>query len=152
MKKQQKTYLLLTAVIVIWGLIGYQIYNRLNPSTPELETLAIENKFQRQEISEQSFYKLKEMYRDPFLGKFPKKKSTIRKINQQKTKSTIPFPSVVYNGVIEGNNSKSYILTVKGKQQIIKKGEMFQGVKLIKATKEEATVKFQNETKTIVKQ
>ncbi len=150
MNKQQKTYLLLIAVLVIWSMIGYQIYFRLNPSTPEFETGSIQKKFQRQQAIEQSFYDLTPVYRDPFLGGFPKKK-IVRKKTVVSKKSTIPFPNVQYNGMIRGNSRKSYILTVNGKQEIIKLGEVFQGVKLLRATKSEVRVKFEKETKTIVK-
>jgi|TARA_B110000046_G_C13026081_1_gene414214 hypothetical protein len=151
MTKQQKTYGLLIAVLVIWGVIGYQIYIRLNPPTPEFETNQIQTRFQRKQAVKQSFYALNKEYRDPFLGRFPKKK-TVRKKTIISKKLTTPFPNVQYNGIIEGNGHKSYILTVNRKQEIIKLGQVFQGIKLIKGTKNEILVKFENETKKIVKQ
>lgn len=151
MTKQQKTYGLLIVVLVIWGMIGYQIYTRLNPSAPEIEMSQIQTRFQKQEAVEQSFYKLNDEYRDPFLGGFPKKK-TVRKKTVFSKKSTTPFPNVQYNGIIEGNRSKSYILTVNGKQEIVKKGQVFQGVKLLRASRTEVQVKFEGEIKKIVKQ
>ena len=74
MKKQHKTYLLLGAVLAIWGLIGHQIYSRLNPSIPELETYQGSSSFQKEKVTETSFYEIQKQYRDPFLGKFPTKK------------------------------------------------------------------------------
>ncbi|PQJ80289.1 hypothetical protein [Polaribacter porphyrae] len=153
MKKQQKTYILLIAVLFIWGAIGYQIYSRLNPPTPELNLTQVQSTFQKQKVVTQTHYEIKEEYRDPFLGKFPKKKKIIkRKKVNPKSKVIIPFPNVVYNGLVEGNKTKSYILTVNRKQEILKKGETHQGVKLISATKNEAVVQFQKQRKTIVKQ
>jgi hypothetical protein len=152
LKKQQKTYILLIAVLGIWGAIGYQIYVRMNPPAPKIGSLPAQSSFQRQSIKTQSFYQLQEPYRDPFLGKFPKKKATVQgKKRVFENKPTIPFPNVIYNGMIEGN-STSYILTVNGKQEILEKGATHQNVKLISATKEEAIVQFQKERKTIVKQ
>lgn len=151
MTKQQKTYGLLIAVLVIWGMIGYQIYTRLNPSVPEIEMSQIKTRFQKQEVVEQSFYELSPEYRDPFLGVFPKKK-IVQKKRVVSKKSTSPFPNVQYNGIIEGNRSKSYILTVNGKQEIVKKGQFFQGVKLLRASKTEVQVKFEGEIKKIARQ
>ena len=151
MTKQQKTYGLLIAVLVIWGLIGYRIYTRLNPMAPEIEAGNFQKRFQKQKAIEQSFYELGQEYRDPFLGGFPKKK-IVRKKTLVSKKSARPFPNVQYNGMIQGNSRKSYILTVNGKQEIIKLGQSFLGVTLIKATRNEVTVRFEKENKTVVKQ
>jgi hypothetical protein len=151
-KKQQKTYVLLIAVLGIWGAIGYQIYNRMNPSVPKTEVLQAQNTFQKIPIITTSFYEIHEIYRDPFLGHFPKKKRTVVKKKPKQEQSKIPFPEVIYNGLIQGGSATTYILTINGRQEILKKGETFQKVKLIKANKEEAVVRFLKETKTILKQ
>lgn len=153
MKKQQKTYLLLFAVLIIWSIIGYQIYSRLNPSTPKLEKVQVTSTFVKEKAGVTSFYKVSETYRDPFLGKYPqkKKKKTIKK-KIVKQKSTTPFPNVVYNGIIKGSTSQSYILTINGRQEIIKLGKEIQKVTLIKANAKKAVVKFQGESKTLSRQ
>ena len=147
MTKQTKTYTLLIAVLGIWGTIGYQIYQRMNPNVPQIKELKVQNTFQKIPIAETSVYKLREEYRDPFLGGYPKKKITV--VN--KTSKT-PFPNVSYNGTIQIGKRNSYILTINGKQDILKKGDIFEKVKLIKADKEKAVVRFLRETKTILKQ
>ncbi len=150
MNKQQKTYGLLIAVLVIWGLIGYQIYIRLNPSTPELEAFTVQNTFKKQQVVETSFYEVKAEYRDPFLGGFPKKK--VRKKRIVKPKEIVRFPRIIYNGVIQGNTSKSYILTINNSQELVKLGQEIQGVKLVMANTKEAIVKFKGVKKTILLQ
>lgn len=150
MNKQQKTYGLLIAVLVIWGLIGYQIYIRLNPSTPELEAFTVQNTFKKQQVFETSFYEVKDEYRDPFLGGFPKKK--MRKKRIVKPKEIVHFPRIIYNGVIEGSTSKSYILTINNSQELVKLGQEIQGVKLVTANTKEAIVKFKGVKKAILLQ
>lgn len=150
MKKQHKTYILLIAVIGIWGAIGYQIYKRMNPSIPELANIEVQNTFQKIPETKTEFYQLQKDYRDPFLGGYPKKKRT--KTKPKPEKPAIPFPRVVYNGIIQGGKKTTYILTINGQQEILKKGDVFQKVKLIKADKEKAVVRFLKETKTILKQ
>ena len=51
--------------------------------------------------------------------------------------------------MIKGNVSQSYILTINGRQEIVKLGQATQRVTLIKATMKEAVVKFEGEIKTI---
>ena len=151
MKKQQKTYILLIAVLVIWGIIGYQIYIRLNPPAPELNIAKLNTNFVRQQTIQSSFYELKTSYRDPFLGGFPKKKRIVKKKKViPKAKPTIPFPNVVYNGIIEGNSSTAYILTINGRQEIVKLGQEVQKITLTKATKKEVVVQFEGISKTIL--
>ena len=151
MKKQQKTYGLLIAVVLIWGIIGYQIYSRLNPPILELNTVQINNSFTREKALEIPFYELKPEYRDPFLGKFKEKKKVV-KTKKIIPKIEIPFPTVLYNGIIETSSSKSYILTINGKQQILKLGEVSQEIKLISADFEKAVIGFGKQRKTITKQ
>lgn len=151
MNKQQKTYGLLIAVFVIWGIIGYQIYIRLNPPILELKASEVNSSFVRQQINETSFYEVQANYRDPFLGKLPEKKKVIQK-SFVEPKMILPFPSVIYNGIIEGNNSKAYILTINGKQEIVIIGQEIQKIKLIKADSKQAIVKFEGIQKILLLQ
>jgi hypothetical protein len=148
MNKQQKTYFLLFTVLIIWGIIGYQIYIRLNPPITKLEKIELKNTFVPQQNIENTLYELSTTYRDPFLGEFPKKKNRNRK-RIVKPKTTVPFPSVVYNGVIGGGKSKSYILTINGRQDIVKLGKTFQDVKLLSANTKQIIVRFQGVKKII---
>lgn len=151
MNKQQKTYGLLGIVLIIWGMIGYQIYMRMHPPTPELKTESIQTYFQEQKTDKHPFYILNKAYRDPFLGGFPKKK-TVQKKTIISKKPTIAFPDVQYNGSVEGNKESSYILTVNGIQDVVKVQQVLQGVQLVKASENQVSVKFKNELKKIMKQ
>ncbi|MDG1697984.1 MAG: hypothetical protein P8H93_03570 [Polaribacter sp.] len=132
-------------------MIGYQIYTRMHPPTPKVKTENIQTHFQEQKTDKHAFYTVNQAYRDPFLGKFPTKK-TIRKKTIVSKNTTTVFPDIQYNGSVEGNKEKSYILTINGKQDIVKIKQVLQGVQLIKATENEISVKFKNELKKIKKQ
>lgn len=147
--KKNKTYLLFFAVLVIWSIIGFQMYRRLNPSIPALEKVEVKSTFVKEKVIATSFYEIQPIYRDPFLGKYPQKKKKVVRKKIVKPKSTIPFPNVVYNGMIKGNVSQSYVLTINGRQEIVKLGQAVQKVTLIKATMKEAVVKFEGVVKTI---
>jgi hypothetical protein len=152
LKKQHKTFFLLFAVLVIWGLIGYQVYKRLNPTKPLLETTSFSSSFTPEKKVENSFYELKGNYRDPFLGKFAKKKKKIVKKRIVKPKPIVRFPNIIYNGIIEGNQSISYILTMNNQQHILKLGDTIEQIKLLRANSKEAVVVFQGNKKTILLQ
>ena len=99
MNKQKKTYILLIAVLGIWGAIGFQIYQRMYPSVPELEELEVQNTFQKMPIVAASVYEIHEEYRDPFLGNYPKKKRAVINKKPKQEKPKIPFPEVIYHGI-----------------------------------------------------
>ncbi len=147
MNKQQKTYILLGAVLIIWGIIGYQFLGNFSPNTAEVvKTSSLE--FIPKKITHQKGYTVLANYRDPFLGKIPavKKKSTKRKKKAPKIKTN--FPNIIYNGVFEGS-SKSFLLTINREQEIMVIGQTFKKVTLKSADKIKIKVLFNSEIKTI---
>ncbi len=148
MTKQQKTYVLLVAVIAVWGVIGYQIYSKLGNDTEIATEMAAIEKYQPKNIEQRVAYSINETYRDPFLGTIKTKKKVVkRKKAMKKTDPTKPFPNIVYNGVVNGGGVQSYVLTVNGKQELFKLRETIKNIKLVKASSEKITVQFNNESK-----
>lgn len=150
MTKQQKTYVLLTAVAIVWGLIGYRIYIGMNPTTEIVEAGIQQQKFTPKTFEKTKAYTLKADYRDPFLGKLATQKKNVRKKTAPTSKKNdIPFPNIIYNGIVEGGRSKSYTVTVNGKQELLKIGQSIQEVKLLKANTDQITLLFNGITKVI---
>ncbi|WP_431166745.1 hypothetical protein [Tenacibaculum halocynthiae] len=150
MNKQQKTYFLLVAVLIVWGLIGYQFFKKINPTENEVLGDQIPKKYIPEKINKSKSYVVIAKYRDPFLGTmFSEQKKVKRKNIAPKQEMNIPFPTVVYNGIVEGGNSKSYTITVNGKQDLLRIGEELLGVKLIKANSKQIKVHFNTVIKTI---
>lgn len=148
MIKQQKTVGLLVAVLIVWGAIGYQVFMRLQ-SNSGITAVEINSTFTPQKYTEKEFYTIKEPYRDPFSGKFPSTKV----IRTKKVKNlTVVFPSIVYNGIISGNTSQSYILTINGRQEVFKLKETNNEVTLLKATVEKVMISYKGNKKTILLQ
>ena len=148
MTKQQKIVGLLVAVLIVWGAIGYQIFMSLHPNSG-ITAIEVKSTFTPQKYTEKEFYTIKEPYRDPFLGKFPSTK--VIRINKAK-KLTVVFPSIVYNGIISGNSSQSYILTINGRQEVFKLKDTLNEVTLLKATVEEVMISYKGNKKTILLQ
>lgn len=144
MNKKQKTYALLIVVLVIWGLIGYNIYRYLNPieerqpvATPKRNTTSIEP------VPKDTL--IIPNYRDPFLGKvFLSKRN-----NRNPVTNSLKFPSIMYHGLVEGSRVKSYIISIENQQELLKLGQTFLDVKLISANAKAITISFKGARKTI---
>lgn len=144
MNKNQKTYVLLAAVVVIWGAIGYQIYGYLNPSTPEIPPTVSERFTPKGQVKEVT-YTIKPDYRDPFFGKiYRKPKPKKKKVH---SKQQIIFPSISYDGIVNNGNTKTFLISINGSQEIFKVKDRMSGVELIKGNNQEITLKYKGETK-----
>ncbi len=149
MKKQQKTYLLLAAVIGIWGAIAFQFFKTLNPEDSQ-QKIAVREKFVPKKTATVHFHTVKKLERDPFLGKIKVAKKAVQKKEKVEPKKVVRFPKIVYNGIVKGNGNQSYIITINGQQQVFRIKEILKGVQLIKANHKEAVVKFEGTLKTFV--
>lgn len=147
MKKQQKTYLLLAAVIGIWGAIAFQFFKTLNPEDSQ-QKITVREKFVPKKTATVHFHTVKKLARDPFLGTIKVTKKAIKK--KVEPKKVVRFPKIVYNGIVKGNGNQSYIITINGQQQVFQLKEIFKGVQLIKANHKEAVVKFEGTLKTFL--
>lgn len=143
MSKNQKTYLLLFAVALVWGAIGYQFYKGYNPDVPEI-AINTSSRFTPEKYNKQASYTINPEYRDPFTGKLYRKPVKIKK--KSTPKPQVVFPAILYKGVITGSK-KSYIISIGGNSQIFQMKQTISGVTLIKESKKSITVKYQNETR-----
>ncbi|WP_075343325.1 hypothetical protein [Tenacibaculum agarivorans] len=149
MKKQQKTYILLVVVILIWSVVGFQFFGYLNAHTEDIPEINYK-KFTPKATQKKERYKVAEHTRDPFLDKYKsvaKKKTT----SNRKKVSTIPFPNTSYQGIVMNKNSKSFIVTINGNQHIMKTGSVINGVKLVSGNSNTIRLRYQGQTKTVTK-
>lgn len=145
MTKQQKTYILLIAVLIVWGIIGFQIYNYLNPEEDIVETLSFEE-YSPTLKKEKEIYEVKLHKRDPFLGKIlvAPKVTTVA----VKKKESVIFPQILYNGLVESGNTKTFVISIDGKQTVFKLGQVVKNIKLVKANSKEVVLEYMKERKT----
>ena len=144
MSKNQKTYLLLLAVVIIWGAVGLQIYNYANPDEPEPDVL-VAQKFVPKVVDKTESYSIQPDYRDPFFGKLYKKpvpKPTRKKV---KSKPPVVFPNIAYNGVIKAGKKRTYLITIGTSQVIFAPKQVIKGVELVRGNDTEVTLKYQGE-------
>lgn len=146
MKKEQKTYLLIGIVIIVWGFVGFQIFNYVNPKE-EVEQEVAFQKFVPQKQKEMESYEVHTYKRDPFLGKIINQNQPKKRTGKRIVKQEIMFPNLVYNGIVTNGNKNAFIITINGAQRAIRVGEVFKEVKLIRGNETQITVFYKGKRK-----
>jgi len=150
--KKKKTYLLLVAVLGLWGTIGYQVISALDPEESEVITENVSVDFSPQKTKTDTF-SITQVERDPFLGKLTWRLDSTKKNKQKTTKKPDlenPWPQIKYQGMVkkQGAASEIFIITINQQQYLLKKNQELEDVKLLKGNSKEIKVRFNKETKT----
>jgi len=148
--KKKKTYLLLVAVLGLWGTIGYQVLSALSPEESAVVTENISVIFSPEKTKVDTFY-ITQVKRDPFLGKLTRKKTKkVQSRNTKKADLENSWPQIQYQGMIkkQGENSQIFIVTINQQQYLLKKNQELEKVKLLKGNTKEIQVRFNKEIKT----
>lgn len=95
-------------------------------------------------------------YRDPFLGRIFLENTTINKpksVKEIQIKVIVPWPNIIYGGMIKNQKSSSQIAMININQQdnLMKVGDEIYGIQLLKIYKDSILVSFQKEKRMIVK-
>lgn len=156
MKNKTKTYLLLAAVLCIWGVIGYKIINGLNPEEPQVVAQEYDKTFKPKTIAEIDTFSIKNVERDPFLGTLSSNKKTNFTSKNTKTKvdNIKTIPNIIFGGLIKKQNTTDqvFVLNINNKQHLLKKGQTADSVRLISGNTKEIVVRYQNKSQTIKRQ
>ena len=152
MKNKKNIYILLTAVLLVWGLLGYRILSTVNPSNKKQQTVAASNNFKPQRLQESETFIINTDYRDPFLGTLAKKKEVkIKKaIGTVSKVPKAPFPIIVYKGLVspKGNQQQVFLINIDGRQYFFKKNNTHNEVKLLRGSNKQVVLKFQGQQQT----
>ncbi len=155
-------YILGLAVLSIWGLVVYRIYDRYFPDD-DLPLIAEDYLGQNTEQTPRDSFVLAVNYKDPFLGRkvnrskaivsIPKNKSTSRRMSKRNKKKEITFPEIKYKGIVALKNDKeAAIVSINAQFINWRKGETYNGVNLLKIYQDSIHVALKGEKKTILKQ
>ncbi|HNU34432.1 MAG TPA: hypothetical protein PKN75_12670 [Bacteroidia bacterium] len=141
MKNKKAVFILLPAVLVLWGIVFYRIYNAVNPTeNVYVISKSVDAPNQTSLITTDTF-QLINNYPDPFMKTVLVSRSKINrssKVSNVRSKaavnSNIVFPTIIYNGIIKNNNSKKVfaMLNVNGKDYLLQQGNNVENLKLIK--------------------
>jgi len=157
LEKKKKTYLLLVAVLGLWGTIAYQVLSALSPKEPSVASENISVDFSPKKTKIDTF-SITQVKRDPFLGKLSKsphkatrsKGKTITKKNDADN----PWPQIQYQGMVkkQGATSEIFIITINQQQYLLKRNQELENVKLLRGNAKEIVVRFNKEIKTVTVQ
>jgi hypothetical protein len=133
---------LLVLVIAVWGTIAYKIVTALNPDLPEIQQqkIAVNDNY-KVETTVDTF-SISTVDRDPFLGTYTKKPS--KRKSKKRTPIWIP---IQYNGIVKRGHNQMFIVSIKGKQHLLKKGQVKDSVKLVYGNSTSITMRYKNSTK-----
>ncbi|MXV50403.1 hypothetical protein GS399_05410 [Pedobacter sp. HMF7647] len=161
MKKKQLTYLLLLAVLGIWGIIIYRLI--FSGQDELLPVPGVGPGVQAAFLSDKDFVsdtaRLWLNYPDPFTGETgaiaDKSVSTVvpeKQVMLQAPvvrKPVVSWPMMSYNGFVVRQASHQLIalLTISGQEKLLAEGERFAGVEIVRNFKDSLKVRYAGETK-----
>lgn len=151
MKNKRNTYLLLTLVLIVWGMIGYRIFSSLGAGNESVVQKNIAVSFRPKPIKEQDTFSIHTFTRDPFLGTFKAKPVITKKSKPLVVKKEILWPTISYSGFMgdAASNQNIFFVSINNTQYLMKPNDLMQEITLIKGTSKEITVRFQKQKKVI---
>lgn len=168
MDNKKTKYLLGILLIIIWGLVCYRIYQRVQPNRDAIiyqpSTIAnasdapLLDSFELLLDYRDPFFKTtaRRTHRSPKLTESPKvSNNTSKKRAAPKKKSKpkpIEFPPISYKGTVQVKNKKAVALLSINQQMVnLQEGEKFEEVVLQKIYTDSIRISFQKEIRTILK-
>lgn len=154
MTKKTKTYILIVVVVLIWGVVIYNIASAVSGSDDTVEiqfqpdpiNLNLENK--------RDTFNLIADYRDPFLGvvtkaavQRTKKKAKPAKVQTPKE----PLPSITYSGYMRDpeNGTPVFFINVNNEQLMMKLTEVVGQIKLLSGSDKQVVLIYNEQRLTI---
>lgn len=161
MKNKGLTYILVLAVLAVWGMIIYRIYVTVNADDdhPLQNAITLKKEVFNDYAIPKDTTKLLLNYRDPFAVQKPEEKevfsdkpATPKIAIHPQVKPPVNWNLIKYSGYIHNPGSKKLIamMTINGKELMMIEGETADQVKLIRNLKDSVKVSYQGATKFIV--
>lgn len=142
--------MLLILVITVWGTVGYQIINGLNPPVPEAITnlSSVNTNFRVQ--SKIDTFSIKKQDRDPFLG-IVYTKPVVK--NHKHKQKPIEWKPITFKGFVEGETSKQniFIVGINSNERLMKIGQSIDGITLVNGNKDKVVLKYKGQNKTFIR-
>ena len=152
LNKQTKTYLLIAAVLGIWGTIAYKIISGVSGSenAPALQDHGVA--FTPKAAAVRDTFSIQLTERDPFLGSLAtQEKKHHRPKASKPVRITKEDPVVSFEGTVkkQGGSNQVYVVTIDGEQVLLKKGQTLNGVTLVSGTSKRIKVRFNDKTQAL---
>ncbi|MDB9954030.1 hypothetical protein OAD49_00525 [Flavobacteriaceae bacterium] len=150
MNKKKKTYLLITAVLIVWGVIAIKINNALQSKVLQ-EVEAVQNQsFEPSFHIEIDSFSIQKIDRDPFLGTFTKPPKKVKKPLRPPPKPK-SLKQITYAGIVQKTHSKTpvFVVNINNRQYIFKKGQTVDSVTLVRGNSNEIVVRYNRQLQTV---
>ena len=157
MKNKKALYILIPAVVLVWGVIFYKIFTKVNNNqefTQPVQTVAKPDTTQSEPLN----YSIQANYRDPFLKEKVQIKEKNKEEEETKTKKSrnnrrrrvvqrTRWPDVRYQGVIKNRKNDRYVILIEinNKQHLFHQGDTIHEMCLEKFTKDTVHLKYQDD-------
>jgi len=160
-KNKKTLYFVVPALLVIWGIIFYKVFNALNPQD-DLIVPVSQNLNTQTHIEKSDTFSIYTDYPDPFLSGSPKQRISeeeSQEINVPKQspivpiKQVTPWPAISYSGMIKNqkSNKQLALIQINGKENIAASGTSLEGITIQRIFKDSVEVSFNKEKKFIKK-
>lgn len=142
MRKKLLLVALVIAVLAVWGLVGFRVWNLARPEVTQ--SVKTEKKTETHFVTKDS---LRLDYRDPFL-----ESGNAKAIVPEKKVAAIPehpvqMPPLKYKGMVKGKDGTvKAIVENRGEVVFFAKGAMLERVRVVEIEPEHILVQFGNET------
>jgi cytoskeletal protein RodZ len=146
MKSKTSLWILIPAVLGIWGAIGWNVYSAMNGDEDNTTVKTVESSQQTESKVAPDTFELLLDYPDPFNNETQKQKSTsplIHNTNNHQYTATAPavkeeaqWPTIIYSGLVKQPATGKMLgfLSVNGESYFVKEGDEVGGVRVEKIT------------------
>ena len=161
MKNKKLTYILIPAVIIIWGAIAFKIIGSLK-KTDSGSNLSLQSAMNVKTDTSDIRFTLIADYRDPFLSvqkrtpvvsntttiQQPKPTRSIQRRSIAR-RSRVRWPAVEYGGVIRNKKSSSLtgLVKINNNDYLMSEGMIIEEIELLKIYEDSIQLKYNDETK-----
>jgi hypothetical protein len=159
MKFLKNTYVLVVAVVIIWGIIGYNLYNFVK--SDDVSVQVRKDNVPVTHADSVIRYTLLANYRDPFLTSAVKtlhqsnKEISPRKVNViVQEVHTIEWPKLQYKGLVENSQARKKIalININGIGSLVKEGDMLGAVRVHKIWKDSLELRVDRASRVVQRQ
>ncbi len=151
MKSKTTLWILIPAVLGIWGAIGWQVYAAMKGDEDNAAPKVISTEIDEDKQIVPDTFSLLLDYPDPFAVQSAKPKVNVKaqsQITQPKTAAPVPeqtqWPNIVYSGLVKQPSSGKMLgfLSVNGVSYFVKEGDEVGGVRVINIAASKVIVEF----------
>ena len=165
MKNKSTTYILLTGVLAIWGLVFYKVFAGIDSEDTPSFVLPQKKSIQMATQKEEEVFVLLANYRDPFLGGTSKAISNsatasgknssgqLKKVKVKKEEEIIDWSFLDYIGIIfnKETQKKVSILMISGKEYMVNDRDVINEVTILRKERDSIQVEYKGLKRWVVR-